>query len=245
MQVDVSGDGGLLKEVVRPGDPSGRTPALPCRVKASLTGTLAGGGRFEQRVAELLLGEQQLIRGLEKGLATMTKGEIALFELRADYAYGEEGKPPAVPPAATVRYEVELLSWVEPKKLRSELTLAERLDEASCRKAEGTRAFRQGQWTAAQVAYHGAVELLLDEAPAGFASFGELCAPVGREKEAHALLISCWLNEAQCALQREEWFVAEKICSTVRQRAPAAQSNTRARARAHTHTHTHSHTRAR
>ena len=162
--MDLSGDGGLLKEVLRPGDPSGRTPALPSRVKASYTATtLVGGVRFEQRVAEFLLGEQQLIRGLEKGLATMTKGEVALFELRADYAYGEEGKPPAVPPAATVRYEVELLSWVEPKKLRSELTLAERLDEAARLKAEGMAAFGQKQWTAAQVAHHGAAELLLDE----------------------------------------------------------------------------------
>jgi peptidylprolyl isomerase len=61
---------------------------------------------------------------------------------------------------------------------------------------------------------------LLPQAPAGFASFGELRAPAGREEEAHALLISCWLNEAQCALQREEWFAAEKLCSTVRRARP-------------------------
>ena len=214
--VDLSGDGGLLKEVLRGPNPSGLTPPLPSRVKVRIVGTLVdGGARFDCRVAEWILGEQQLIRGLEKGVATMTKGEVALFELRADYAYGDEGKPPAVPPAATVRYEVEVLSWVEPKKSRAELTRDERVDEAARLKEDGARAYGAKAWLAAQVAYHDAASLLLDEAPEGFESLGELCAPRGREDEAHALLTSCWLNEAQCALQREEWFCAADACTRV------------------------------
>lgn len=41
----------------------------------------------------------------------MKKGEIADLECRADYAYGENGSPPNIPPNATLIFNVELLYW--------------------------------------------------------------------------------------------------------------------------------------
>lgn len=41
----------------------------------------------------------------------MTRGELAELECRADYAYGESGSAPKIPPNATLIFEVELLSW--------------------------------------------------------------------------------------------------------------------------------------
>ena len=85
----------------------GLRPPLPCRVKVSYTGRLAADGtRFETGVHEVPLGEGAVIKGLEKGLVTMRKGEVAVFTCRADYAYGAAGRPPSVPPGATLRYEV-------------------------------------------------------------------------------------------------------------------------------------------
>ena len=53
-------------------------------------------------------------------------------------------------------------------------------------------------------------QLMLDEAPVGYASFNEVQTPAGREEEARKLVHSCWLNEAACALKREEWHAAAK-----------------------------------
>lgn len=51
------------------------------------------------------------------GVATMTKGELARFRLRGDYAYGAAGSAPKIPPNATLVFEVELLSWKSDKDL--------------------------------------------------------------------------------------------------------------------------------
>eukprot|EP00966_Prymnesium_polylepis_P283397 6547892-Prymnesium_polylepis.1 len=163
-----------------------------------------------------MLGEQHVSRGLEKGVLCMHKGETAELLLRADYAYGDAGRPPLVPPGASVRYEVELISWRVPKKDRSELSDDEVLAEATRLKACGTRAFGDNSWQEAQHFYHDGAHLLLND-------FEELRAPEGRELEARALLTSCWLNEAMCALRREEWFAAEKICTQARDQAAHAE----------------------
>ena len=39
-----------------------------------------------------MLGEQLIVRGLEKGLQFMYKGETAELVLRSEYAYGEDGR---------------------------------------------------------------------------------------------------------------------------------------------------------
>ena len=39
-------------------------------------------------------------------MGSMHKGEVAILECRHDYAYGKA--PPASPPLATLRFEVEL-----------------------------------------------------------------------------------------------------------------------------------------
>jgi len=48
----------------------------------------------------------------DRGVVTMRQGEGAKFTLSPDFAYGEEGSPPDIPPNATLVFEIELLSWV-------------------------------------------------------------------------------------------------------------------------------------
>jgi len=58
-----------------------------------------------------VLGEQQVIEGWEKGVATMLEGEEAVLALTPAYGYGEEGAPPKIPPGAALDFRVELLGW--------------------------------------------------------------------------------------------------------------------------------------
>uniref|UniRef100_A0A8B9TMK7 peptidylprolyl isomerase n=1 Tax=Anas platyrhynchos TaxID=8839 RepID=A0A8B9TMK7_ANAPL len=59
------------------------------------------------------LGEDITLRGLEIGLLTMKKGEVARFVFTPVYAYGQQGCPPLIPPNATVLFEVEMLDFLD------------------------------------------------------------------------------------------------------------------------------------
>lgn len=56
-----------------------------------------------------ILGE--VIKGLDDGVATMKKGERAIFKVPPNLAYGEAGSPPLIPSNATLVFDVEMLSW--------------------------------------------------------------------------------------------------------------------------------------
>ncbi|CAL1133578.1 unnamed protein product, partial [Cladocopium goreaui] len=54
---------------------------------------------------------REVIQGLELGVQTMTKGEVAEFTIAPRFAYDDLGAPPLVPPDATLVFEVELMDW--------------------------------------------------------------------------------------------------------------------------------------
>nr|XP_024922496.2 70 kDa peptidyl-prolyl isomerase-like isoform X1 [Ziziphus jujuba var. spinosa] len=57
------------------------------------------------------LGQCEVIKGLDEGVATMQKGERAVFSIPPNLAYGELGSPPFIPPSSTLFFDIELLSW--------------------------------------------------------------------------------------------------------------------------------------
>lgn len=71
------------------------------------TGTLTDGTKFDSSVDrgepfDFTLGQGGVIKGWDVAVATMKKGEKVQLTLRHDYAYGENGNPPTIPPSATL-----------------------------------------------------------------------------------------------------------------------------------------------
>ena len=59
----------------------------------------------------------EVIKGWDEGIKTMKKGEQAVFPGPPELADGEAGSPPASPPNATLRFDVELRSWASVKDI--------------------------------------------------------------------------------------------------------------------------------
>ena len=129
----MTGDGGVLKTVLVEGEGWER-PTNGAEVTVHYTGTLTSdGSKFDSSVDRgdpfrFKLGERQVIKGWEEGVATMRKGEKAKFTLAPAYAYGVQGSPPKIPPNAKLDFEIELISW------EAEKDLSKRKDRSIMRK---------------------------------------------------------------------------------------------------------------
>lgn len=93
----------------------GPMPRHGQRVRAHYVGTLLDGTEFDSsrrrgQPFEFRLGQGEVIAGWDEGLASMRVGGKRVLLLPPELAYGEAGAPPDIPPGATLRFEVELVS---------------------------------------------------------------------------------------------------------------------------------------
>jgi FKBP-type peptidyl-prolyl cis-trans isomerase FkpA len=94
---------------------TGPAPKVGDAVTVHYTGWLTTGAKFDSSVDrkepfEFVLGTGQVIPGWDKGVATMKTGDKVRLTIPPELAYGAAGYPGAIPPNATLIFEVELLS---------------------------------------------------------------------------------------------------------------------------------------
>tara|TARA_B110001452_G_scaffold258462_1_gene253648 strand:- start:464 stop:1351 length:888 start_codon:yes stop_codon:yes gene_type:complete len=215
---DICGDGGVLKTIEKAGDAARGTPPSGSKVKVHYVGTLMDGSKFDSSRDrpghfEFTIGQGQVIKGWDQGVATMHIGEVATLVCSSEYAYGERGSPPKIPGGATLKFEVELFGWKEARKEKWSMSDDERIDEAAKLKAKGTEEFKAGRIADALELYHDAAGLIDDVGVEAEGGFKETTPE--RVEEAKALLLSCWLNESQMCIKQQEWSSAVAVCTRV------------------------------
>jgi len=207
-EVPLCDDGGVTKETIRQG--RGRSPPNGSKVFVHFVGTIVEGepGKGSKPVVFLQtketsspftfnIGQEQTIRGLEVAVGHMKEGEVAVIICKPEYAFGSFGNPQGfhsmgkpIPPNATLRFEIELISFeveesVEPWKADDKT----RIENAQKNKDSGNDMFKQRNYEKACLMYRKAVDFLLS---------------CDDKKSSQELLLTCYLNIASCRLKTNE-----------------------------------------
>ena len=208
--VDVSADkdGGLLKKIISEGVAivgAEESPPDGNEVTVHYTGTLHDGGakfdssRDRDDKFKFTIGQGQVIKGWDQGVATMKRGEKCILRCRSDFAYGARGSPPTIPADATLNFEVELFDWQEKLKETWQMSAEEKLAAGEKLKAAGTEAFKAQDWGTASAKYTQGFDIVKDST----------------EDAAAPLKISLALNNAACQIKTGENSEAVTNCEFV------------------------------
>ncbi len=95
---------------------SGESPKQGTQISVHYSGYLENGELFDSSVErgepiQFILGAGQVIKGWDEGLAGMKKGGKRKLVIPPQLGYGEQGAGNAIPPNATLIFDVELVGF--------------------------------------------------------------------------------------------------------------------------------------
>jgi hypothetical protein len=117
-QDTVTTTSGLKYIVVKKG--TGKHAENGKAVKVHYTGKLTDGKVFDSSMDRnvpfsFILGQNQVIKGWEEGIALMSVGDRYTLIIPAELGYGDRGAGEVIPPNSTLIFDVELLKVSKPK----------------------------------------------------------------------------------------------------------------------------------
>lgn len=208
----ITDDKKVVKKVLKAGE-GYQKPNDGTRAQVKYTAKLMDGTVFEKEgfedgsLFEFVTDEEQVILGLDKAVASMNKGEVALVTIPPEYGFGDVETKRAlavVPPNSTLIYEVELVEF-EKEKESWEMETPEKIEAAGKKKEDGNALYKTGKYIRAAKRYEKAVKFIDYDS-----SFSE-----EQKKEAKVLKVSCYLNNAACKLKLKDFNEAAKLCTKV------------------------------
>jgi len=104
---------GMKVEILKEG--TGEGAKVGDNIVVNYVGTLTDGTKFDSSIDRnqpfpYTLGQNMVIKGWEMGLLGMKVGEKRKLTIPYELAYGESGRPPVIPPKATLIFEIDMLS---------------------------------------------------------------------------------------------------------------------------------------
>lgn len=105
---------GMVYSSIKAG--GGASPKVTDTVKVHYKGTLTNGTEFDSSIKRgepATFGLNQVIPCWTEGVQLMKVGGKARLVCPSDVAYGDQGRPPTIPPGATLVFEVELIEIVK------------------------------------------------------------------------------------------------------------------------------------
>jgi FKBP-type peptidyl-prolyl cis-trans isomerase len=84
------------------------------RMEVHYVGMFEDGSQFDSsrdrgQTFQVVLGRTGLIQGFTMGLMGMKEGQRRKVTIPGAFGYGERGAPPAIPPNATLVFDIELI----------------------------------------------------------------------------------------------------------------------------------------
>ncbi|PWA82088.1 FKBP-type peptidyl-prolyl cis-trans isomerase domain-containing protein [Artemisia annua] len=208
---EVTTDNKVSKKILKEGEGYDR-PNDGAIVQVKLIGKLQDGTVFvnkgdNEAPFEFKIDEEQVIDGLDRGVKTMKKGEVAILTIHPEYAFGSNEshqESATVPANSTVNYDVELVSF-EKEKDSWELTTPEKIETCGRKKEEGNTIFKKQKYERASKRYEKALSFIEYDS-----AFSE-----EEKQQAKVLKISCNLNNAACKLKLRDYKQVVKLCTKV------------------------------